>query len=169
MNIIAYPAKGYFPADGMVKAGGNAPATVTTLPVSARGHSRLTCHGRHAANGPEGINRRGFCYKEGQTGTPTIEDNVVWDEGLFFDEEYSIQITGLKADTPYRVAAVVEKYENYFYAEPIAISPRTTYMTATPVFRCPACRVIFMEDEGIQDADICPNCASPQNRAKYNR
>ena len=71
-NIIAYPAHVGFPANGTVLAGGNAPADVTTLPVAALGHSWITAHGSHIANGLEGINRRGFCCKEGLTGTPTI-------------------------------------------------------------------------------------------------
>jgi len=162
MNIIAYPAQGYFPANGTVLAGGNAPAEVETLPISAIGHSRITAHGSHVANGPEGINRRGVCYKQGLAGIPTIEDNAVWEDGLFFDEEYSLEITGLMADTPYRLAAVVEKYGNYFYAEPLVVSPRTTYMRAAAVCRCPACRVMFMEDPGIQDSDTCPNCGAGQ-------
>ncbi|HPD57601.1 MAG TPA: hypothetical protein PKW17_10215 [Smithellaceae bacterium] len=168
-NIIAYRAKGFFLMDGTVLAGGNAPAGVTTLPVSAIGYSWFTCHGSHTANGLEGINRRGFCAKEGEEGAPTIDDHVVWEEGLFFDEAYSLQITGLKPDTPYRVAAVVEKFENYFYGEPLTISPRTTYMRATPVNICGACRAIFMADQGIQDADTCPNCGAAQTTRRKQK
>lgn len=52
-----------------------------------------------------GVTRRGFCYMPGTTGTPTIANSIVFEDGSFPTGSYSLNVTGLIPNTAYRVRA----------------------------------------------------------------
>lgn len=161
MDTIAYRADGTFIADGTILAGNNLPATVNISGVSEIDYRTMLASASHVANGNEGINRRGFCVTEGLTGAPGLDDMVFAEEGLFFDDNYTIQLDELLAGHPYRITAFVEKYGHYFYSETITPSPEAKQVAADTLFRCRACRYTFMEDRQMYlDPSICPNCGT---------
>lgn len=159
MDTIAYRADKAFIADGTILAGNNLPAAVSITGVSEINYRTMLPAASHEANGPEGINRRGFLVKEGLTGTPGLDDLVFAEEGLFTDDDYTLQLTGLLADHPYRLGAFVEKYGNYFFSDTITPSPVTKQLAADTLHHCRACNNIFLEDrQRYLDTSICPNC-----------
>lgn len=66
---------------------------------SVRGNGNIT------ATGGANSTRRGFCYKEGASGDPTTSDSTAYDDGDYGTGAYTKTITGLKANTTYRVRA----------------------------------------------------------------
>lgn len=79
--------------------------TVTTQAVSDIDKTTATGNGNITATGGANATRRGFCYKVGTTGDPTISDSVVYDDGSFGTGAYTKGITGLTPNTSYRVRA----------------------------------------------------------------
>lgn len=65
--------------------------------------------------------RRGFCYKEGISGDPTIDDGITYEDGNFSEGTFSKTITGLKANTFYRVRAYAVNEEGVGYGNTIQI------------------------------------------------
>lgn len=51
------------------------------------------------------VQRRGFCYRLGTTGNPTIFNNKVFEDGYFEEGPYSLIINGLSRTRYYRVRA----------------------------------------------------------------
>ncbi len=71
--------------------------------------------------------RRGFCYKIGTSGDPTISDSVAYDDGTFPNESYSKEVTGLTENTNYRLRAyVVDVNGSITYGDTIQILTETT-------------------------------------------
>lgn len=82
-------------------------ATVTTQEESDVTLTSLTANGNITDTGGLGsdVTRRGFCYMEGDSGDPTTADSTVYDDGTFGTGAYTKSITGLTADTSYRIRA----------------------------------------------------------------
>jgi len=80
------------------------PATVITQSPTAIEKTTCTANGEITATGGANPTIRGFCYKEGTTGDPNIDDDtVVHEDGDFGVEAYDLPITGLSANTSYRI------------------------------------------------------------------
>ena len=80
--------------------------TVQTNAASAISYLAFTANGNISVTGDEdGVGSRGFCYKEGTSGDPTLSDSYVIDSGPFGAGAFSKAITGLKENTSYRVRA----------------------------------------------------------------
>lgn len=56
---------------------------------------------------PLNATQRGFCYKEGYAQTPTTSDSVVYEDGSFDAERYSLAIAGLSSNTGHSIRAYV--------------------------------------------------------------
>ena len=79
--------------------------SVETLEVIDIDNNSATGVGEILELGGENSLRRGFCYKEGSVGDPTIDDNVVYDDGDFGVGEFSKLISGLLNGAVYQVRA----------------------------------------------------------------
>lgn len=79
--------------------------TVTTQNCSSVTFNSATGNGNITATGGASVSRRGFCYKVGTSGDPTTSDSTAYDDGTFDIGAYTKAITGLSADTGYRVRA----------------------------------------------------------------
>lgn len=79
--------------------------TITTQNASNIGTTTATANGNITATGGANPTRRGFCYIEGATGTPTILDLTAYDDGSFGTGAFTKALTGLKAGTNHRVRA----------------------------------------------------------------
>ena len=94
---------------GTVVIGTNPPPvvapTVTTQSATNIATTSFTGNGNITNTGGENCTRRGFCYKEGTSGDPTVADSVVYDDGSFGTGAFTKSITGLTAGTDYRVRA----------------------------------------------------------------
>lgn len=78
---------------------------VTTQPCSSVAGTTATFNGTVTTTGGASVTRRGFCYKTGTSGDPTVSDTTVYDDGTFGIASYTEDITGLTAATGYRVRA----------------------------------------------------------------
>ncbi len=79
--------------------------TVTTQAASSVGDTSFTGNGNITSTGSPYVSRRGFCYKEGTTGDPTTSDSVAYNDGSFGSGAFNKSVTGLTAETDYRVRA----------------------------------------------------------------
>lgn len=79
--------------------------TLLTNPCTDIASTTLTANGSIVTTGGINCYRRGFCYKAGATGTPTVADSVEYEDGEFGVGDYSLGLTGLTPSTPYRVRA----------------------------------------------------------------
>jgi hypothetical protein len=100
-----------------------ASASVTTsaassvIPFSFIGNGNITSLGDYS------ITRKGFCYKVGTSGDPTTSDSVAYDDGTFSTGSYTKSITGLTANTGYRVRAyIVSSTGSTFYGETVQVT-----------------------------------------------
>ena len=64
-----------------------------------------TGNGNITATGGVNATRRGFCYKVGTSGDPTISDSIAYDNGDFGTGAFNKSITGLLQRTGYRIRA----------------------------------------------------------------
>ena len=78
------------------------PTVVTDDATSIDSYS-FTANGEITNTGGVNATTVGFCYIVGTVGTPTIGDSIVYEDGDFGAESYSLPITGLKRFTSYRV------------------------------------------------------------------
>lgn len=67
--------------------------------------TKLFLNGNITATGGTNATRRGFCYKVGTSGDPTTGDSVVYEDGDFGISAYVLTVTGLTAETDYRIRA----------------------------------------------------------------
>jgi hypothetical protein len=81
------------------------PPTVTTQECTSTTCNSTTANGNITSTGGSTVTTRGFCYKTGITGSPTIADSTVNATGSFGTGTYSLNITGLAAGQCYRVRA----------------------------------------------------------------
>ena len=79
--------------------------TVTTQACTAVTGQTATGNGNITATGGANATRRGFCYKTGTSGDPTVSDSKVYDTGSFGTGAFSKSISGLSPGTGYRVRA----------------------------------------------------------------
>jgi hypothetical protein len=79
--------------------------TVTTQAASSVTSNSCTGNGNITAIGGANATRRGFAYKVGTTGDPTVADSIAYDDGDFGTGAYTKTISPLKLGTHYRVAA----------------------------------------------------------------
>jgi hypothetical protein len=79
--------------------------TVTTQAASGVEATTATGNGNISSTGGASCSRRGFCYKVGTSGDPTVSDSIAYDDGSFGIGAYTKSITGLSTGTSYRVRA----------------------------------------------------------------
>lgn len=80
----------------------------------------FTANGRILAAGGDYLTRRGFCYKVGTTGDPTIDDYFVYEDGLFDAGDYSLPITSLIPFTDYRIRTFASNNIGVFYGSSVS-------------------------------------------------
>jgi hypothetical protein len=90
---------------------------VTTQAASNITDESCTGNGYIAAIGNASVTRRGFCYKAGATGDPTTADSVVYEDGSFSTGPYSLAITGLTFNSPYRIRSYAVNSAGVGYGE----------------------------------------------------
>lgn len=121
----SYAGDAYF-----IEAGDPLPVapTVTTQSPTDINKTSCTGNGNITSTGGENCTRRGFCYKAGTSGDPTVADSVAYDDGDFGTGAYTKSITGLTPDTSYRVRAYAINSEGTSYGETCQIK---TLVSAT--------------------------------------
>lgn len=77
--------------------------SLTTSAVSSVYSIKATGNGNITSVYGANATRRGFCYKVGTTGDPTIANSTAYDDGTFGTGAFSKVITGLTPATNYRV------------------------------------------------------------------
>ena len=80
------------------------PIVTTQDATDVIAHS-CTGNGNITATGGVNATRRGFCYKVGTSGDPTISDSIAYDNGDFGTGAFNKSITGLLQRTGYRIRA----------------------------------------------------------------
>ena len=113
----------YYAVDSCFDGGNNtgwiflgAPS-VTTEAVSNTSTVDCLAHGNITAAEAE-ISRRGFCYIEG-TGIPTVDNNIVYEDGSFTTGEYSLSLTGLTQGTKYSIRAYIVMAGDTYYGSTV--------------------------------------------------
>jgi hypothetical protein len=107
--------------------------TVTTQAVSNIAKTTATGNGNITATGGANCTRRGFCYKAGTSGDPTVADSTAYDDGSFGTGAFTKSITGLTAGTSYRVRAYAVNSAGTSYGATVSVTtlkafiPRTTW------------------------------------------
>ena len=79
--------------------------TVTGSAATNVAQTSMTGNGNITADGGATVTTRGFCYMTGTSGDPTTANSTAFDTGSFATGAYTKSITGLTADTNYRVRA----------------------------------------------------------------
>lgn len=102
---------------------------LTTQSVSDVTTTTCTANGTIVSTGISDVTVRGFAYKVGTSGDPTVADFEVHEDGDFPTESYSLPITGLTENTGYRVAAYGTNTEGTFYGNTVQL---TTQPIVTP-------------------------------------
>ena len=82
-----------------------------------RGNGNITDTGGSGSD----ISRRGFCYKAGTSGDPTVADSTAYDDGTFGTGAYTKNISGLSAGSSYRVRAYVINAYGIFYGSTVQV------------------------------------------------
>lgn len=105
--------------------------TLTTQPATNVADTSFTANGRlelfFLGGGSISYKRRGFCYKAGSSGEPTVSDSVAYEDGSWTYTSnatinYSRNITGLTPYQSYRVAAyTVTSSDVISYADAITV------------------------------------------------
>ncbi len=95
--------------------------TNTTQACSSTTSTQTTGNGNITDDGGATVTRRGFCYKAGTTGDPTIADSIAYDDGSFSTGAYTKNITGLSGGTSYRVRAYATNSEGTGYGTTVTV------------------------------------------------
>jgi len=111
----------------ILKLGVEAP-TVTTQACTDVSYNTATGNGNITATGGANCTTRGFCYMAGTSGDPTTANSTVFDTGSFDTGAYTKAITGLTAETNYRVRAYAINSVGTGYGTTVQI---TTDITGT--------------------------------------
>ena len=107
--------------------------TVTTQSATDVATTSFTGNGNITDTGGANCTRRGFCYKAGTSGDPTTSDSVAYDDGSFGTGAFTKSITGLTAETNYRVRAYAVNSAGISYGTTVnvktlsAFKPRTMW------------------------------------------
>lgn len=81
------------------------PPTMRTYPITNLEGTSVMGHGATLDLGGENSTRRGFCYRIGSAGDPTISDLVVFDDGSFGLEAFQKLVAGLNTGNQYGIRA----------------------------------------------------------------
>ena len=128
--------------------------TVTTSACSNATPVTLQGNGNITDIGGENCHTRGFCYKQGTTGTPTTADDTVYDNGggSYGTGAYSKTISGLNSNISYRVRAYAINTAGTGYGTTVTcttlVQPYldviTSFRTLVQVFKDVATRFRFL-------------------------
>ena len=110
--------------------------TVTTQNCDSISYTTATGNGNITNTGGLSITRRGFCYMEGTSGDPTTANSVAYDDGTFSSGAYTKGLTGLTANTGYRVRAYAVNSMGTSYGTTVQL---TTTAYAVPTVTTSAC------------------------------
>jgi len=130
--------------------------TVTTQAVTDIEKTTISANGNITSTGGENATIRGFCYKEGNSGDPNIDDdNEVHEDGSFTAGAYELSITGLTAYTSYRVRAYATNGGGTSYGATVDVR---TLISATYVEILTADRALALDNTTAftPDADYEP-------------
>jgi hypothetical protein len=89
---------------------------------SVRGNGNIT------ATGGANATRRGFCYKLGTSGDPTVADSVAYDNGDFGTGAFTKSITGLLTGRAYRVRAYAVNSVGTSYGTTVQVYTLTNFL-----------------------------------------
>jgi len=96
--------------------------TITTGDYTDKTYFSIKAHGNITDDGGFDVSRRGFCYIRSDSGVPTVDDYVVYEDGTFEAGEYSLDITGLNPSRTYRLRAYAVTMFDIGYGNTITIS-----------------------------------------------
>jgi len=96
--------------------------TLTTQECTDTTYFSVKAHGTLINDGGFDVHRRGFCYIRSDSGEPTIDDFVVYEDGDFLEEAYSLDITGLNPSRTYRIKAYAVTLLGVGYGNTITIT-----------------------------------------------
>jgi hypothetical protein len=99
--------------------------TVTTQAASSVASTSCIGNGNITSTGGANATRRGFCYKQGTVGNPTIADSIVYDDGSFGTGAFTKSITGLNYSTNYRVRSFVTNSAGTSYGTTVQVTTLT--------------------------------------------
>lgn len=113
--------------------------TVSTSACSNIGTTSARLNGNITNIGGKNATRRGFCYMEGTSGTPTVSNSVIYEDGNFSTGAFYRNLTGLKVGSPYRVRAYAVNSAGIGYGSVVQLttygieadSERGTYISGT--------------------------------------
>ena len=108
--------------------------TVTTQAATNIAQTSCTGNGNITATGGANATRRGFCYKVGTSGDPTISDSVAYDDGSFGTGAFTKSITGLSAETNYRVRAYAVNSAGTSYGTTVDVKTSSAFIPRTTIF-----------------------------------
>jgi len=97
-------------------------ATVETNSPTSITSSGFTANGEITSTGESDATTVGFYYIVGSTGIPTIDDSIVFDDGLFGIGTYSLLIDDLERITNYRVRAFAINSAGISYGSTITVT-----------------------------------------------
>lgn len=93
--------------------------TVITSPLTELTRTSVLGNGIIDDTGGENSSRRGFCYKIGSTGDPTISDSVVYEDGDFGRGDFSKLVNSLIEGNTYQIRAYSINSEGVGYGTTI--------------------------------------------------
>jgi hypothetical protein len=101
---------------------------VTTQDCTNIALTSVTGNGNIVGIGESSPTKRGFCYKEGTTGDPTTSDSTVYDTGTYSTGAYTKSITGLKAETSYRIRAYAVNSNGTGYGTTVTVKTLSKFI-----------------------------------------
>ncbi len=96
--------------------------TVTTQACTNVSDTSATGNGNITDTGGVNCTVRGFCYKAGTSGDPTTADSEVHDTGDYGTGAFNKSITGLTAETGYRVRAYATNSKGTSYGSTVQLT-----------------------------------------------
>jgi len=108
--------------------------TVTTQSATNIATTSCTGNGNITATGGANATRRGFCYKVGTSGDPTVADSVAYDDGSFGTGAFTKSITGLTPNTSYRVRAYAVNSAGTSYGTTVDVKTLSAFIPRTMWF-----------------------------------
>jgi hypothetical protein len=124
VGCLAIPIFGSNTADvNLTVTLGSGPPVVQTVSI-VPGETSFTANGYISSIGGASVYERGFCYIHGESGDPTITDNLLYESGNFTVGAYSNSAKGLPLNTPYRVRAYAINSQGTAYG--VTLQTRTS-------------------------------------------
>ena len=155
LNADGYTENIYFPYNSTNTFGGTCPITpdiptagssvavnrlqvvaptLTTQSATNIAQTSCTGNGNITATGGANATRRGFCYKTGTSGDPTVSDSVAYDDGDFGTGAFTKSITGLTEGTSYRVRAYAVNSAGTGYGATVDVTTLSSFIPRTTWF-----------------------------------